>query len=94
MPFKLLDKIQTIEAPNCMKNLFRYLKISFFALPLVAAQQDQTTRIVFFGDSITQAGAKPGGYIVKMGEILEKKGLKAKYDLIGAGVSGNKVYDL
>ena len=77
-----------------MKNFFRYLKISLFALPLVAAQQDQATRIVFFGDSITQAGAKPGGYIVKMGEILEKKGLKAKYELIGAGIGGNKVYDL
>jgi len=77
-----------------MKSLFRYLKISFFALPLVAAQQDQATRIVFLGDSITQAGVNPGGYIVKMGEILEKKGLKAKYELIGAGISGNKVYDL
>jgi len=49
---------------------------------------------VFFGDSITQAGVRPGGYIVKMGEMLEKQGLKPKYDLIGAGIGGNKIYDL
>lgn len=51
-------------------------------------------RIVFFGDSITEAGAKPGGYIVKMGESLAKKGIADQYELIGAGIGGNKVYDL
>jgi len=51
-------------------------------------------RIVFFGDSITEAGAKPGGYIVKMGETLAKKGIADQYELIGAGIGGNKVYDL
>jgi lysophospholipase L1-like esterase len=56
--------------------------------------QPKTTRVVFFGDSITQAGAKPGGYIVKMKDMLTQKGLGAQYDLIGAGIGGNKVYDL
>ena len=51
-------------------------------------------RIVFFGDSITQAGAQPGGYIVRMGEMLKQKGLDANYELLGAGIGGNKVYDL
>jgi lysophospholipase L1-like esterase len=51
-------------------------------------------RVVFFGDSITDAGAKPGGYIVKMGESLTKKGIADQYELIGAGIGGNKVYDL
>jgi lysophospholipase L1-like esterase len=51
-------------------------------------------RIVFFGDSITEAGAKEGGYILKIGEALEKRGLANQYELIGAGVGGNKVYDL
>lgn len=77
-----------------MKQFWQYLKISFFALPLIAAQQDQTVRVVFFGDSITQAAIKPGGYIVKMGEMIEKQGLKNQYNLLGAGVSGNKIYDL
>ncbi|MES1226031.1 MAG: G-D-S-L family lipolytic protein, partial [Bacteroidota bacterium] len=52
------------------------------------------TRIVFFGDSITEAGAKPGGFIIKMGEVLQARGLANQYELIGAGVGGNKVYDL
>ena len=51
-------------------------------------------RVIFFGDSITQMGVNPGGYIVKMGEMLEQKGLSKNYELIGAGVGGNKVYDL
>ncbi|MFI5155889.1 MAG: SGNH/GDSL hydrolase family protein [Chitinophagales bacterium] len=52
------------------------------------------TRIVFFGDSITQAGVQKGGYITLIGESLQKKGLAENYELIGAGIGGNKVYDL
>lgn len=52
------------------------------------------TRVVFFGDSITQQGAQPGGYIVRMKESLEKAGRGNDFDLIGAGIGGNKVYDL
>jgi lysophospholipase L1-like esterase len=51
-------------------------------------------RIIFFGDSITQAGVNPGGYISLIGEALTKKGLGKNYELIGAGIGGNKVYDL
>ena len=54
----------------------------------------KTTRVVFFGDSITEAGAQPGGYIVRTKEALEKTGRGGDYDLIGAGIGGNKVYDL
>jgi lysophospholipase L1-like esterase len=77
-----------------MNKILRYLRLSFLTIPLIAAQQDKPLRVVFFGDSITQAGVRPGGYIVKMGEMLEKQGLKPKYDLIGAGIGGNKIYDL
>jgi lysophospholipase L1-like esterase len=51
-------------------------------------------RVVFFGDSITQQGAQPGGYIVRMKEALEKTGRASDFDLVGAGIGGNKVYDL
>ncbi len=50
--------------------------------------------INFFGDSITEAAVKPGGYIVRLNEILEKNNLKDRYLLTGAGIGGNKVYDL
>ena len=51
-------------------------------------------RIVFFGDSITQQGARNGGYIVRLKEMIKQKGLEDQYELIGAGISGNKIYDL
>lgn len=51
-------------------------------------------KVVFFGDSITQAGVNAGGYIDRMKTLLDKNGIKDNYQLIGAGVSGNKVYDL
>jgi lysophospholipase L1-like esterase len=51
-------------------------------------------RVVFFGDSITEAATKPGGYIAKLSEIIEKAGRKDQYELQGAGIGGNKVYDL
>jgi len=52
------------------------------------------TTIVFFGDSITESGVKPGGFIAKIKEDLQKKGVADNYELIGAGISANKVYDL
>ena len=48
----------------------------------------------FFGDSITEAGVKPGGYIAEIGTLAGKENLSAKYEFFGAGIGGNKVYDL
>jgi lysophospholipase L1-like esterase len=53
----------------------------------------KTKKVIFFGDSITQAGAQPGGYISLMKSMLSQQGI-TDYDLIGAGIGGNKVYDL
>jgi lysophospholipase L1-like esterase len=54
----------------------------------------QKKKIIFFGDSITQAGVNPGGYIVRMEELVSGAKLSDRYELIGAGIGGNKVYDL
>jgi lysophospholipase L1-like esterase len=74
------------------------MKISLIALLfcVVAAftPANKKKRIVFFGDSITAAGAKPGGYILKLDSMLALQGKAEQYELVGAGVSGNKVYDL
>lgn len=49
--------------------------------------------IVFFGDSITEEGDRPGGYV-----DLVRSGLRQSAEsppvVIGAGISGNKVGDL
>jgi lysophospholipase L1-like esterase len=54
----------------------------------------QKQHILFFGDSITQAGVGPTGYITVMGEMLKAKGVSDQYQLTGAGIGGNKIYDL
>jgi lysophospholipase L1-like esterase len=54
----------------------------------------QKERIVFFGDSITQAGVQPTGYITMLVDMIKQKGLQNQYELTGTGIGGNKVYDL
>jgi lysophospholipase L1-like esterase len=77
-----------------MRVLFKLLQVAIFVLPLLAMRQDKPLRVIFFGDSITQAGVGPAGYITQMGEMLKTKGQDGQYELIGAGIGGNKVYDL
>jgi lysophospholipase L1-like esterase len=50
-------------------------------------------RVVFLGDSITAAGARKGGFITMMREVIDKKHADLKVQLIGAGISGHKVPD-
>lgn len=77
-----------------MRFFSRLTLVFALFLGLTAMSTHKKTRVVFFGDSITEAGAKPGGFITKMQDELEKRGLGSQYELIGAGVGGNKVYDL
>ena len=52
----------------------------------------ESDKIIFFGDSITELGSKPKGYVA-----LIKKAIADKYpsiEIINAGISGNKVTDL
>ena len=71
------------------------MKLILLSLALIAMTfTSKPKRVVFFGDSITQAGVQPGGYITRMTEMLAKQGKSADYELIGAGIGGNKIYDL
>ncbi|RYY57128.1 MAG: G-D-S-L family lipolytic protein [Chitinophagaceae bacterium] len=51
-------------------------------------------KVIFFGDSITQAGVQPGGYIKRVDSMSAAAGKSAEYEFQGAGIGGNKVYDL
>jgi isoamyl acetate esterase len=51
-------------------------------------------RIVFLGDSITQQGAGPRGYVTLIRKEFEEKHPDLNAEVIGAGISGNKVPDL
>jgi isoamyl acetate esterase len=89
-PFPRLESRVTNNSK--MKKLF----LSLLAYLSLAASNpfQKPLKVVFFGDSITEAGVKTGGYVDKMKTMLDKNGIKDNYQLIGAGVSGNKVYDL
>ncbi len=54
--------------------------------------QTKAPKIVFFGDSITELGVKPRGYVTLVRNHLRASG--SDVEIIGAGVSGNKVPDL
>ncbi len=75
-----------------MKQSIIVILAFFFIAAFSGMQQKQ--RIVFFGDSITQAGVQPKGYITVLGDMLMQKGTADRYELIGAGIGGNKIYDL
>jgi len=62
------------------------------AARLMAGAFTPRERVAFFGDSITQAGATPGGYVDLLRQALAK--LRPDAAVIPAGISGNKVADL
>ena len=51
-------------------------------------------KIVFFGDSITQGGVSPKGYVTVIKATLAEKHKDLGIEIIGAGISGNKVPNL
>lgn len=74
-----------------MKKL---LFIVTVALLSCAFAPQKKTNVIFFGDSITELGVKPGGYVTKVDSMCKLEGKDAEYDISGSGISGNKVYDL
>jgi lysophospholipase L1-like esterase len=72
------------------------MKIAFLSLAVLTlfGWFAPKKKVVFFGDSITQAAVDSAGYITVLGKELGKKGKANEYELVGAGISGNKVPDL
>ena len=52
-------------------------------LSLISMTNQKKTKIVFFGDSITQAGVNKGGYIDRIQQSINSRSLQDKYELIG-----------
>lgn len=72
----------------------RLLSVALCSLALVSFWVPAKKKVVFFGDSITQAGVQPGGYIRLMDSLVALDKKSADYELIGAGIGGDKIYDL
>jgi isoamyl acetate esterase len=80
---------------NCVNHFL--MKVFFFSITILLITpfaSQKKTRVVFFGDSITQAGVSAGGYITRIDSMCKGEGKADNYEFIGAGIGGNKVYDL
>jgi lysophospholipase L1-like esterase len=64
--------------------------LSFLLLCIVPLSCGGKGTIVFLGDSITQEGNKPGGYV----DLIRQEFPDSTWRIVGAGISGNKVPDL
>lgn len=75
----------------------KFLFISAVLFLSCAFVPQKKTKVIFFGDSITELGVKRDryvGYILKMDSMLKLKQKDDQYELTGSGISGNKIYDL
>lgn len=70
------------------KSITLIATLAIFILSM--AMKPKPKKVIFFGDSITQAGVKGNGYINQLKKSIDT----TKFELIGAGIGGNKVYDL
>jgi lysophospholipase L1-like esterase len=77
-----------------MKKLFLLLPFIFtlFSCSTGKLMLKDNEKIAFLGDSITELGAKPNGYVTLIKNSLAKS--NPSVEIIGAGISGNKVTDL
>lgn len=74
-----------------MKNALYFLMLVFTGL---AFSIQKKTKVIFFGDSITELGVKPGGYVQRVDSLCRAQGRGGDFEFLGAGIGGNKVYDL
>jgi lysophospholipase L1-like esterase len=73
-----------------MKNLFRTGILLSFCLIALTSMTFKPKHIIFFGDSITQQGVSKNGYVTLIKKALDS----TTYAVTGAGIGGNKIYDL
>jgi lysophospholipase L1-like esterase len=73
---------------------------ALFVLPSALSAEEASQalkkdeRIVFLGDSITQAGVNPEGYVTVLTTAIKAAHPDLGIETFGAGISGNKVPDL
>ena len=77
-----------------MKRIAAYIVFIILISTAVAFSFQKKTRVIFFGDSITQMGLNASGYITLLQDSLNKTGLSSQFELLGSGIGYNKVYDL
>ncbi len=84
--------LQKPDAKKIKIVLFTILILFTFSCGVERAALGAADRVVFLGDSITELGVRPNGYVTILKDSLtaHHPGLT----VIGAGISGNKIADL
>ena len=81
---------------GCLEKLLRARRdpesIQMETAVLLARALAPDERVAFLGDSITQAGNRPGGYVDRIRAVLKEE--RPDVGVIPAGISGHKVPDL
>lgn len=77
-----------------MKKITAVFVITIMGIICLSMTIQTRKRVIFFGDSITQMGVNPGGFISRVQKEIDDKGLKNQFELIGSGEGANKIYDL
>ena len=70
--------------------------IALFSVILIscAFTPQKMKKVIFFGDSITELGVKPGGYVTLVDSLCKAENKSGQFSFTGSGISGNKIYDL
>ena len=79
---------------RCLLALFAAIGLTGSVSAEDAPTLKKGDKIVFLGDSITQGGVSPKGYVTLIKNTLADKKKDLGIEVIGAGISGNKVPDL
>jgi len=90
MPKDIHQKLFILNKYKNMKYLLLLPLIAMFAF--LPAKKKK--KVIFFGDSITQQGASPGGYFPKIDSLCMLNGQQNDFEFEGKGIGGNRVYDL
>ena len=64
---------------------------------ILAFTPQKKTKVIFFGDSITELGVKEKpykGYVLVADSLCKAENKSEQFELVGSGISANKVYDL
>jgi lysophospholipase L1-like esterase len=77
-----------------MGNKLLLVSVFFACLFIMSFKGEKKKKVLFFGDSITQAGVQKGGYIDVLNNMIQQNGKADQFELVGAGIGGNKIYDL
>src|SRR5947209_2278995 len=78
---------------SCAMFLMLAVLAGSFAAPIPFGLRD-VHRIVMLGDSITQQGGEPGGYVSQAGYYLRSLYPDHPIEIINAGISGHRSNDM